>query len=240
MAQYYSKINTIFRRDQEKDSPTYNCILPDEPLTQVEFEILRNVPWECTEKIDGTNMSVHILPQSDGTVKVEIHGKTEKANIPAHLQAKMESLFPPEKLIEYFTRDGRELSVPIILFGEGYGAKIQSGGNYIKDGVDFILFDVKVGSWWLSRADCHKIASDLGIEIVPLIGDFTIDEAIDIVSQGFKSRIAQNSDYDAEGLVLKAPGGLLARSGERIITKIKTCDFRQLQNKTGKQYERKG
>ena len=28
------------------------------------------------------------------------------------------------------------------LFGEGYGVKIQKGEKYIKDGVDFILFDV--------------------------------------------------------------------------------------------------
>ena len=55
----------------------------------------------------------------------------------------------------------------------------------------------------------------------------SIPEAIEFVKEGFKSRIAENKDYDAEGLVLKAPLGLLDRRGERIITKIKTCDFRQ-------------
>ena len=57
----------------------------------------------------------------------------------------------------------------------------------------------------------------------------TVDEAIEFVKKGFKSTIAENKDYDAEGLVLKTPMGLLNRKGERIITKIKTCDFRQLE-----------
>jgi len=36
-------------------------------------------------------------------------------------------------------------------------------------------------------------------------------------------------NYDTEGLVLKTPNGL--RNGERLILKIKTKDFRALQNK---------
>lgn len=56
----------------------------------------------------------------------------------------------------------------------------------------------------------------------------TIPEAIEFVRNGFKSTIAENKDYEAEGLVLKTPDGLLGRNGERLITKIKTKDFRQL------------
>ena len=50
----------------------------------------------------------------------------------------------------------------------------------------------------------------------------------DFVKAGFKSLIAENKDYIAEGLVLKAPCGLLNRRGKRIITKIKYCDYKDL------------
>ena len=38
-------------------------------------------------------------------------------------------------------------------------------------------------------------------------------------------------DYIAEGLVLKAPCGLLTRTGERLITKIKYKDFQEFGRK---------
>ena len=65
------------------------------------------------------------------------------------------------------------------------------------------------------------------------MGQFTIDEAIEFVKKGFKSTIAENKDYDAEGLVLKSPDGIRTRRGERIIFKIKTCDFIKYKNKYG-------
>ena len=76
-------------------------------------------------------------------------------------------------------------------------------------------------------------ATDLGLKIVPLIGMMTIQEAIDYVKQGFKSTIAENKDCDAEGLVLKTLNGLLRRNGERLITKIKTVDFRKYESVYG-------
>ena len=53
----------------------------------------------------------------------------------------------------------------------------------------------------------------------------TIPEAIDYVKKGFKSNIAQNKDYNAEGLVLRTPDVLCRKDGNRLITKIKTVDF---------------
>jgi hypothetical protein len=91
--------------------------------------------------------------------------------------------------------------------------------------VGFILFDIRIGAWWLRRADCEALAQQLGIPIVPVVGYGTLQEAVDFVKKGFKSTIAENKDYDAEGLVLKPAVDLLARSGQRIVTKIKHCDF---------------
>ena len=236
MAQYYTKINTLYKRygidESERNHPLKNCIKIGD-YSDKTTELLKDLKWECTEKIDGTNMSVMLTRGESGLCGI-IHGKTENANIPAPLLERMHEIFPLSKLIEVFNYKGELPKETIQVFGEGYGAKIQKGGNYIKDGVDFILFDVKVGDIWLTRDACEDIAEKLGIKIVPLIGYMTIPEAEEYVREGFKSVIAENKDYDAEGLVCKAPMGLLDRMGRRIITKIKTCDYRELERKLNK------
>ena len=227
----YQKIQTLFKRDEK------NIIIPS-MFTLPEFEYLKDCKWETTEKIDGTSMRVELLPviNEDGTVRkvlYEFKGRTDKAQIPPHLMDKMHKLFDYDKLVEYFYPEGKPDPAPITLYGEGYGMKIQKGGNYIKNDVDFILFDVRIGHWWLNREACEEIAAYLNLKIVPFMGYMTIQEAIDFVKKGFKSTIAENKDYDAEGLVLKTPYGLLLRSGERLITKIKTCDFQKYQKTYG-------
>ena len=241
----YPHIDTCFKREMDKQSPYYNCIRPDEPLVDPVFNWARKagIKFECTEKVDGTNMSIYIIPitrvvnpndpDRNGVIidyAMEVHGKTEKAQINGKLVDNIYRKWPIEKLVEVFTRDGQKPTDTIILYGEGYGAGIQKGGNYIQNDVDFRLFDIQIGKFWLEREALEDIASRLSMDIVPVIGYMTIDEAIEYVKKGFKSTIAQNKDYDAEGLVLKMPLGLLKRNGGRIMTKIKTCDFRALES----------
>ena len=109
------------------------------------------------------------------------------------------------------------------LYGEGYGAGIQSAGYYRKHN-SFIGFDVKVDDMYLLRENRDEIFNKLGVDIVPFVGKFTIDEAIEYVKKGFNSNIAEETHL-AEGLVLRTPMGLKTRRGERIIFKVKTCDF---------------
>lgn len=220
----YQKIQTLFKRDER------NIIIPDQ-FTYPEFEVLKDLKWECTEKIDGTNIRIELANSEnpeDGII-MSFKGRTDKAIIPEHLLTKLNWLFDKEHLMEALNITDETQNCNITLYGEGYGAKIQKGGNYISNDVNFILFDVKVGKWWLDREAIKDIANKLGINAVPLMGCMTIPEAIEYVKKGFKSTIAENKDYDAEGLVLKAPCGLLKRDGERLITKIKTVDFRKYQ-----------
>lgn len=236
MAQYYTKINTLYKRygvdESERNHPLKNCIKIGD-YSDKTTGLLKDLKWECTEKIDGRNMSA-MLTTDGATWHMTIHGKTENANTPAPLLERMNEIFNASKMVEIFTYRGELPKETIQVFGEGYGAKIQKGGNYIKNGVDFILFDVKIGNTWLTRDACEDIAKKFGIKIVPLIGYMTIPEAEEYVRKGFKSVIAENKDYDAEGLVCKAPMGLLDRMGRRIITKIKTCDYRDLERKMNK------
>lgn len=217
----YQKIQTLFLRDDK------NIIIPDQ-FTYPEFEYLKDNKWECTEKIDGTNIRIELdfNVHDDGVreVNVNFKGRTDEATIPAHLYRRLKELFDNVNWLEIFDITS---TTSITLYGEGYGTKIQKGGNYISSGVDFILFDVKVDKWWLQRDAVEDIANKLNIKIVPLIGYMTIPEAVEYVRRGFKSTIAENKDYEAEGLVLKTTTGLLRRDGERLITKIKTVDFRK-------------
>ena len=220
----YQKIQTLFKRDER------NIIIPDQ-FTYPEFEVLKDLKWECTEKIDGTNIRIELASSgnSEDGIIMSFKGRTDKAVIPEHLLTKLNWLFDREHLMEALNITDETQNCNITLYGEGYGAKIQKGGNYISNDVNFILFDVKIDKWWLDREAIKDIANKLGINAVPLMGYMTIPEAIEYVKKGFKSTIAENKDYDAEGLVLKAPCGLLKRDGERLITKIKTVDFRKYQ-----------
>ena len=214
----YQKINTIYKRDQDGRLIFGDWSLP-------EFEFLKDCKFRAEEKIDGTNIHVRF-----NGVRVEFGGRTTKANIPPHLLRKLEELFTLEKMRTAFPpKNEDDFDTPYInisLYGEGYGAKIQKGGGrYIKDGVNFILFDVKIDDWWLKRHNVEDIAGKLGIKCVPIIGYMTFEEATDYVRKGFKSLVAEDKTYNAEGLVLKTDLELLDRRGFRIMAKIKSKDF---------------
>jgi hypothetical protein len=211
----YQKINTIYKRDMAGNSKR---IIVGE-WSQPEFEYLKDNRWEWTEKIDGTNIRVHWNGE-----QALFGGRTDKADVPEHLLQMLQEKFTPERLRQVFQPADSE-QADVTLYGEGYGARIQKGGNYLGRRVGFILFDVRIGAWWLKRADCEALAQQLDVPIVPVVGCGTLHEAVDFVKKGFKSTIAENKDYDAEGLVLKPAVDLLARNGQRIIAKIKHCDF---------------
>jgi hypothetical protein len=92
---------------------------------------------------------------------------------------------------------------------------------------DFILFDCKVDTWWLTRESIEDIATKLEIQIVPIIGKGKLLDAVEFVKRGYKSTIAENKDYIAEGLIMKPSVELFNRKGERIISKIKYKDFQR-------------
>ena len=174
---------------------------------------------------------------------VSYKGKTDNASIHPNLMKHLEETYPTRKILEslgldrYINRSEwashkwehiDDIPQRYTIYGEGYGAKIQkAGGNYIKDGNGFIVFDVKVDDLYLQPSQRNVIAENMGAPVVPFIGMMTLDEAIQFVREGFKSRIAENPDFMAEGLVIRNELGLKTRRGERIITKIKTCDFQK-------------
>lgn len=212
----YPKIETCFQRSLETKKLLNGVWRSDE------LEYLRSCEWIWTEKVDGTNIQI----RWDGH-RVEFGGRTERANIPQPLMEYLETTFGGEVNEEIFEQLFGETEV--VLFGEGYGPKIQSGGGYRKD-VSFILFDVKIGNFWLLRDKVEEIAKQLGIDVVPLIGYGPIRFAIEFVKEHPMSRVAQNNGGSGcymEGLVGTPTVGLLRRNGERIQVKIKWNDFKE-------------
>lgn len=203
----YHKIHSVFKRSTE---------LPEKPLiigqwTNPEFEYLRSLEWVWDEKVDGTNIRIHVTP--DG---VKYGGRTDNAAIPADLLNRLRERFDSaHKILAPDSPEG------IVLYGEGYGPKIQKGGGLYRQDQDFVLFDVKVGRWWLSRDGAEDVADRLGLDVVPVVGTGTLYDAMDLCVRGFESKWGP---FQAEGLVLRPKVPLFTRAGSRIITKMKCRD----------------
>jgi ATP-dependent RNA circularization protein (DNA/RNA ligase family) len=209
----YHKINSIFMRDMDKPGSPFIA----GKYAAAEIEYLKNNQWEWTEKVDGTNIRIMYVGGA-----VSFGGKTDRAEIPAHLLKRLTEIFNNDNMKQAFGE------TDVCLYGEGFGYKIQGkvGIDYLKDKVDFYLFDIKIGNWWLKREDVAGIAEKLGLLAPVVVGYGTIDEAIEVVKRGFKSAFGT---ADAEGLVLRPTVELLSRGGERIITKVKARDFKEVQ-----------
>ena len=207
----YHKIKTLWKRETERPC---NMIVGEYALP--EFELLKDLDWVCTEKVDGTNVRI----MWDGN-KVKFGGKTDNAQMPIFLIDKLNELFGGESNEQLFEQT---FDQPVCLYGEGFGARIQKGGGEYGD-VNFVLFDVKVGDIWLSRNDVIDIAQKLGIMFVPEVFFGTLKEVSDFVANGFNS---QWGDFQAEGVIAKPVIELNNRMGKRIITKLKHKDFVKL------------
>lgn len=209
----YTKIETLYNRDVEGTKKLIEGSFRNETV-----EYLKDNVWEFTEKIDGTNIRIYW----DGH-KVSYGGRTEAAQIPVFILNKLIELFGGNENEELFEQKFGEK--PVILFGEGYGPKIQKGGgNYRKD-VSFILFDVYFPNQdlWLKRDAIEDIAKTFNIDVVPIVLEGTLQDGVNFVKTFPKSTFGT---ANMEGIVGKPKVDLLTRCGSRCIVKIKCKDFR--------------
>ena len=209
----YLKIETLFNRDADGTKKLIEGSWRSEAV-----EFLKHCEWKCTEKIDGTNIGI----VWDGH-KVSYQGRTERAQIPAHLMNNLIELFGGETNEQPFEQKFGVM--PVILYGEGYGAKIQNGGLY-RDDVSFILFDVYLPEQkiWLKRESVEDIAKAFSIEVVPIILTGTLQDAISFVKTKPTSRVGK-CQAPMEGLVCRPAVELYDRMGKRVIVKVKVRDF---------------
>jgi hypothetical protein len=204
----YQKIPGPFRRETE--GPNRNKVIAGAWSSDA-LAATADLTWIWTEKVDGTNIRIHW----DGH-KVVYGGRTDNAQIPAKLIATLDLLVTEELFEQQFGETAATL------YGEGYGAGVQKGGVYRPD-MSFVLFDVRVGDWWLRRDDIENVGKGMGVDVVPVVTSGGIGDAIELVEHGLKS--TWNPDVRAEGLVGVLAAGLLDRSGHRLICKVKAADF---------------
>jgi ATP-dependent RNA circularization protein (DNA/RNA ligase family) len=221
----YFKIHSLWKRegwyfDQEKKkSPDYqkgrqSFIIGD--YAEPEFGNIKR--WVVDEKIDGTNVRVCF------NNSLQFKGRTDNAQMPCHLLSHLQEIFTFEKMAEIFPLDKEGNPQNIMLFGEGYGPKIQAaGGNYRED-VGFILFDIWANGWWLERGSVSDIASQLGIKTVPILGIMTEEEIVEFVKSKPLSQCSRIPQV-MEGVVCRPDPLLLFRNGKPIVWKLKCKEF---------------
>ena len=207
----YHKIQTLYLRDPATNHKT----LLEGQWARPEFDYLQHAEWIFTEKVDGTNIRLCWDAQ---TRTLAVRGKTDAAQIPPHLLAVLHAIEPSFQAADLPT---------CVVYGEGFGPKIQKGGGLYRNDPGFAAFDVRVGDWWLGRADVEDVAGKLGVEVAPIVGVGTLHDMVDMVRGGFMSEWSASGDFvAAEGLVARPAVELANRRGERVITKLKARDFR--------------
>jgi len=226
----YGKIETLFNRDKA----TFKVIVDRDSFRLPEFGLVNR--WIITEKVDGTNIRIEywprrlkvgdaILVEPGSEDEVLVKGRTDNADLPPFLLDSINELVTLEKLQSTFDQDA-----PVVLYGEGYGARIQKGGGSYREGTSFRLFDVRVGDWWLNWENVEGVAASLGIKVVPSIGGpMDVAEAMERLSSFESSLVAfedgGKQDLRPEGIVARTNPLLFTRKGERLMWKIKHKDF---------------
>jgi hypothetical protein len=210
----YPKINSLWKRDADNDY----VIMPGE-FSCEEFSVIDS--WQVSEKVDGTNIRIFF----DG-IDVRFAGRTDNAQLPPHLLAYLQATFTVERLERAFVCD----SPNVVLFGEGYGVKIQKGGGLYRPDISFALFDVFANGWWLQQRVVREIADGMGIDTVAPKYTCVLkkDEIVELVKSRPQSPIAQEARV-IEGLVARSCPLMLFRDGSPIMFKLKVSDYEKLE-----------
>ena len=118
--------------------------------------------------------------------------------------------------------------IPIYIYGEYFGTGIQKcGSRYIQNGNGFLVFDIKQQGWWTPKDVRDSLCKGLGLDQVPFLGVMTLKEIEDMVRGGFKTQFEGAADPTMieEGIVARPTVPLCTSNGNRVIVKVKYCDY---------------
>ena len=202
----YPKIYNLYRRDEKED---YQITKGE--YSKIEFGLINR--WLVTEKIDCTN--IRIL--WDGET-VRYRGRTDNAQVPTFLLDHLQKTFTSDKLLSVFGPDSK-----VILYGEGYGNKIQKVGSKYRKDTSFILFDAVINGWWLDFDSVQEIAQKLSIKTVPVLGIWNEEEIYHNVYSNPYSTVS-DSRLIIEGVIARSYPMMLFRDGTPIKFKLKVKD----------------
>jgi len=118
--------------------------------------------------------------------------------------------------------------VPIYIYGEYFGFGVQKGGGrYIQNGNGFAVFDICQQGWWLPKENRDALCKGLNLETVPYIGVMTLRDIEQLVMTGFTTKFERAADPTLieEGIVARPVVPICDGRGNRIIVKVKYCDY---------------
>ena len=207
----YPKIQTLWKRDKNNKY----CIIEGD-YSRDEFKNIKN--WIVTEKIDGTN--IRIVYNSKNPI-LEFLGRTDNSQMPPFFRGYLQDIFDYDLFKKVF-----EEAEVVRLFGEGYGPKIQKGGDLYRDDVSLILFDIWIDGWWLAFSAVQDIAKQLNTDSVPCLGVMGLDDIQKYVKEKHNSLIGDKKIM--EGLVFQPDPLMLFRDGTPIKCKLKIEDYEKL------------
>lgn len=181
-----------------------------------QFEFLQ----EIADRIKGSLAEMFPTKEAKFTPKKDDATKQVILDYPSNYQ----TMEPRQALVTMEEK-------PIIIYGEYYGEGIQKvGKQYLSSSHSFAVFDINIQGWWATSKERHKLCQKLQLEEVPLYGVTSLGHAEMDVEEGFPTLLpnAENKDLIEEGLVCRPMVPLYTYNGERIIVKIKHCDYEKL------------
>jgi hypothetical protein len=246
----YPKTENLFTRDPV----THKLNVGD--LRRPEFGLIKN--WFVTEKVDGTNIRVLLshknscdegctCPGGDacggfggtGGVRIEVRGRSDRANVPQDLIANILSKFTERDALLYLDALGVTDDTTVCIYGEGYGPGIQKGGGSYTDRKSFRMFDVTTTregqTWWRSFDEVERASEFLNLPTVPVLRlngsrQWDLASVVEVVAAGVYSRVQAeehllDNDLIAEGVIARTDPYLYDFRGGRVMFKLKGHDL---------------
>lgn len=181
-----------------------------------QFEMLSHIAHDIQLEL------VHMFPKETARFAPVKNKETNKVQY--YLEAAGDAMIEPKAGF-----CGVQLEeVPIYIYGEYFGSGIQKcGSRYIQNGNDFLVFDIKQQGWWTPKDVRDALCKGLKLNTVPFLGVMTLKEIEDKVRAGFTTQFDRAADPTMleEGIVARPTIPLCDGSGNRIIVKVKYCDY---------------
>lgn len=240
MAYNYEKILAPFCRDDAKQK-----IVNINKWSKPEFEMLQNLNWIWTQKIDGTNLNI----VWDGE-RIYYVGHTDKTQWNDRSKQLIESTFctPEAETIFEELYGSQPVTVSMELVGKDFNQNYGHPDGY------FYLYDIRngdTGKYWNREAvESFLKAFDPNkenMDIVQVLFEGSIKDAVQFVrlandtwNKDFKTSWFTRNEvswrvenplgkYPIEGIVGRLPIELYNAKGERLITKVKCRDYPSLE-----------
>ena len=213
MAHYYYKIYSPWSRTDIKSKTVNTEVFSDEYV-----EMLQNINWIGTEKVDGMNVNLYY----DGN-HIQFLGHTDKTQFDKEVKDFLDSLITPEReqILEQIFGEKEAF-----ICGELIGPKIQNN-YYSLTEYKIFVFDVycKTTDTYWEYKYTKELAEYIGFDFVPVFDIGSLNDIKNTVKRTPSSSVNDKINVEIEGIVIKPEHELKKANGERIIYKVKICDL---------------